>query len=288
MRISLFHNEDAGSAVALSQVREAIERHGHDIVQVVNCESALERLLDEKAELVVLAGGDGTVAAAAPTMAGQGIALTILPLGTANNVAKALHLDGDLDQLIQGWDRCRRRPFDLGICQGLKDEIVFLESAGHGLIATGISTMKAQAPDANERPAARLARAVRNYREALSTLNARPFAVTLDGRQLDGDFLMIEVLNTRSIGPNLVLSPDADPSDGFFSVVMARDDHRDELAAYLERQPEEGDVSPSLLTERARRVDIEGPAMVHVDGEIYALSGPVSFRIDAAALEFLA
>lgn len=287
MRIALLHNEDAGAGAEQSQIREAIERHGHEIVRVVDNKKQLPRLLDDNADLVAVAGGDGTVAAAARVLARQGLLMTILPLGTANNVASNLGLDGDLDQLIQRWDRGRRRPFDLGICSGSWGETTFLESVGCGLIATGISAMQAQAPDANERPAARISRAVRNYREVLSTLNANSLLTVVDGTARRAAFLLVEVLNTRSIGPNLWLSTDADPSDGVFAVVTAREEHREELRAYLDLQLDGASDFPSLPTARARRVEIDGPAIIHVDGEIQALTGPVSIRIDTAALEFL-
>lgn len=287
MRIALLHNEEAGAGVALAEIRETIERHGHTIVRVVENEQDCKRLLDDKADLVVAAGGDGTVAAAARVVARQGMPLTILPLGTANNVATILDLSGDFDELVARWNRGRRRPFDIGVCQGSWGESTFLESVGCGLIATGISSMKAQAPDANERPTSRIARAVRNYREVLSTLNTSPVRVLIDGRPLDGDYLLLEVLNTRAVGPNLVLSPDADPSDGVFDVVTAKEEHRDELEACLDLQTEGELVVPSLPMARARRVEIDGPSFVHVDGTITSFTGQISVRIDAAALEFI-
>ena len=46
--------------------------------------------------------------------------------------------------------------------------------------------------------------------------------------------LLVEVLNMPSIGPNLVLSNDADPADSWFSVVIATEQHRRVIDKYLE------------------------------------------------------
>ena len=56
------------------------------------------------------------------------------------------------------------------------------------------------------------------------------------GHEISDEFLLVEMLNIRSIGPNLVFGPDASPSDGYFDVVMAQECHREELLTYLERR----------------------------------------------------
>ena len=99
---------------------------------------------------------------------------------------------------------------------------------GGGLIPAGIAAMGGQPGDGrDEDRRARLARAARKYRDALSGLRAYRWTLTLDGTRQDGELLVLEVLNIRSVGPNLVLSPDVDCSDGFFSVVTAGEEHRE-------------------------------------------------------------
>src|SRR4030095_14490496 len=65
MQVSLFYNEDAVDVVSLYDIRELLERHGHQLVHHVERDSDAERLLDEPSELVAVAGGDGTRAAPA-------------------------------------------------------------------------------------------------------------------------------------------------------------------------------------------------------------------------------
>jgi len=288
MRISLFHNQRAGDNTSLSWIRELIEGAGHEIVRVFDREAALGELLDERTELVVAAGGDGSVAAAARILARKSIPLAVLPLGTANNIAKALHADAASEKLVGCWETASRRRLDLGVARGPWGERRFLEGTGFGLVPAAITSVAARPFAADDVPE-KLEQATMRYCQVLSRLEPRRARLIVDGDSIADDFLLAEILNIRSVGPNLVLSPDADPSDGYFSVVTATEDHREALAHYL-RDLNEGRESTLLLpTVRAREVEIETTEDVHIDDEIVrvAMSATMSVRIEAAAVEFL-
>ena len=218
VRIALFHNEDAGDGSSVEEIRALLERHGHHLVQVVDEEWSAEQILDKHADLVVAAGGDGTVATAARVLAGRKLPLAILPMGTANNIAKSLCCEGPLAPLIEGWAHAEPQSLDLGIARGDWGERIFFESVGAGLIPAGIAAAIAAV---QSRPTGNVEAgdAVRTFRDVLSRMKAQRWTITLDGQATSGDFLLVEVLNMPSIGPNLVLSDEANPSDGFFSVV---------------------------------------------------------------------
>src|SRR5262249_34618145 len=82
------------------------------------------------------------------------------------------------------------------------------------------------------------------------------FSVTADGERLDGDYLLVQVLNIRSVGPNLVLSPDADPADGFLDLVLAGENERDALRALLGEDGADGNLAASLPVRRVRSVEV--------------------------------
>jgi diacylglycerol kinase family enzyme len=96
-------------------------------------------------------------------------------------------------------------------------------------------------------------------------------------------------MNIPSVGPNLVLAPQADPSDGHFSVVTVTERHREEVAEYLKGLIDGRERRLSLPTVRAREIEIETVEDVHVDDDIvrFPTSATMSVRIDAAAVEFL-
>jgi diacylglycerol kinase (ATP) len=289
VRISVLFNSDAGDAVSANEIRTMLARHGHELVQVIEKENDSSRLLEEPVELVVAAGGDGTVSEAARVVAGSGIPLAILPLGTANNIARSLGLIGSMEELIDAWTRARRSPFDLGTATGTWGTRTFAEGVGVGLVPAAISAAKAlPAHDAQPLPS-KLALAVKRFRDTLSRLTPSRYGLTADGTQVTGQFLLVEVLNIGCVGPNLALSTDAIPSDGFFSLVTVEEEHRDELMSYLENRLLGRDSGLSLTSRRARSVEIKNWDQLHIDDRVHGSQsmGTVSIGIQPGGIEVL-
>ncbi len=71
----------------------------------------------EGIELVIAAGGDGTIGAAATHLAQSGLPLGILPLGTSNDFARALRLPLDLAEACQAIAAGHTLHVDLGCAQ---------------------------------------------------------------------------------------------------------------------------------------------------------------------------
>jgi diacylglycerol kinase (ATP) len=288
MKIALFHNQNAGDNTSLSSLQELIESSGHDLVRVFDRESAFGDLSDEKTDLVVAAGGDGTVSAAARLLSGRSIPMTILPIGTANNIAKSLQGDRSNEQLVACWATASRRRVDLGVARGPWGERRFVEGVGVGLVPVTIASTLTE-PLSGDDAASNITSALVRYRDVLSSLAPRKWQIRVDGEDMTGDFLLLEVLNIRSVGPNLVLSSSADPSDGYFDVVTVGVDQRDELMHYLHERIEGNEKCLSLPVVRARHVDIHGAGDAHVDDELVrsTIAAAVSMNIEVAAVEIL-
>jgi len=288
MRVSLFHNEKAGDNTSLGSVLELIESSGHELVRVFDREAAIAELTESRTELLVAAGGDGTVSAAARLLAGRTIPLTILPLGTANNIAKTLQGDASIEELVARWDSADRRLVDLGVARGAWGERRFVEGVGMGLVPATIASTRIE-PLAGDDSASNIASALERYLEVLARLTPRRFTLRLDGKEQTGDFLLVEVLNIRSVGPNLILNPDVDPSDGHFCVVTAGEEHRDEWGRYLQDRVEGRENGLFLPAVPARHIEVHGGGDVHVDDELVrsAIPGVVSISIEPEAVEFL-
>ena len=45
--------------------------------------------------------------------------------------------------------------------------------------------------------------------------------ISIDGEEIEGDYLLVEVLNIASVGPRLRLSAETTPADGMLSLVIA-------------------------------------------------------------------
>ena len=289
MKVSLLYNKSAGEGISAEDVTAHLERGGHEVVRTVRRKGDNSVLLDPPVELVVAAGGDGTVAAAAKAVAGTNIPLAILPLGTANNIATSLSVWGAPPEVIAGWQHAVRLPFDLGAASGKDEDFLFVEGVGGGLIPAGISTASQTPAGDYADVAATLTADLRRYHEIMLHMVPCRASLTADGTDISGEYLVVEVLNIPSVGPNIVFSPDVTPSDGFFSVVTAGEEHRGALLSYLEHRIAGRAQQLSLPTRLARTVEIDGCGILHLDDETQrpAELEPLSLRIRPAALHIL-
>jgi diacylglycerol kinase (ATP) len=288
VRVALLHSAAAGDAASPQLLRRAVEGAGHALSGIFATDVEPEAVLACSPELVVAAGGDGTVWRAATVVQGRPIALAILPLGTANNVATSLGIGGPPDELAARWHHADRRAIDLGVVRGGRGDSRFLEAVGGGLVARAIASLSMAAGEPAD-PDARITVALRRYREMLAALAPAPAALSLDGQTVEGEFLLVQVMNICAVGPNLALAPDADPGDGYFDVVIAGEEHRAALDRYLRHREEGRQARLELPTRRAREVAIDGWDQVHVDDEVRLGSslGTLSLRVESGALSVL-
>ena len=140
-----------------------------------------------------------------------------------------------------------------------------------------------------EPPPWQLVRALKRYAQTLRRLRPRRWTLRLDGETREDEFLLVEVLNIRSVGPNLDFAPHADPSDGQFTVVTARETDRGALAAYIDDRLAGREGRLALPSVPARCVDLMEPDALHVDDEIAHITpgSLVAIRMHAAAVNVL-
>jgi diacylglycerol kinase (ATP) len=289
MKVSLLHNPSAGEGTSAKKLRRELTAAGYEIGSEFEKGSEIEGVVDAPGDFLVVAGGDGTIRKAARALAGSGVPLAILPLGTANNIAKSLGIEGEVRDVVAGWKNARRVPFDMGLARGQWGESRFLESVGAGVVPAGIAATEEDPDHKTEDARTELVRAVDRYAEALARLQPRRWTGLLDDEPIDGEYLLVEVLNVPSVGANLILAPDADPSDGWFDVVTAGEGERRRLAEYLQACCGGAETPPALPTRRARRAEITGWDLMHVDDELrrIAEAGKVTVEIEPGAIQFL-
>ena len=289
MNVAMFYNDEAGAGAGATELRQMIERHGHRVVHMVDKELGVERLFDRDADLIVAVGGDGTVASVAREVAGHDVPLAVLPLGTANNIAFSLGCEGPLDALIDHWPRAVPRCADMGVARGPWGDRRFVEAVGGGLVARSIAAIDAQPLDQSHPQDHRIELAVGGYLNVLSRLGTDHWALELDGAPVDGDFLLVEILNMKSIGPNFVVSDETDVFDGAFTVALAREEDREQLLAYWQARMAGESASLHLETRSATRVVLSSGSDLHVDDALFVWpeSGGVELRLERGVLRVL-
>ena len=236
-------------------------------------------------DTIVAVGGDGTVHHVVQHLIGTSLRLGILPLGTANNFARGLDIPGDLEGAFRTLARGQERVIDVG---RIKNEY-FIEAVGVGLFADSLLAMGGEEAHRHE-----IGRIFRITVPLLWNPRARRLSLILDGLAQEEEAILVTVSNSRYLGENWPMAPDASLDDGLFDVVMVGAMSRWELMRFCLSLMRGAHLSlPQVKIQRAGRVEIRRvhhvnhPLPVHSDDHILAYL-PVSMEIVPLALRVLA
>jgi YegS/Rv2252/BmrU family lipid kinase len=278
VRLTLVANTDSGGATDVDAVAAALRRHGAE-VSVIDIEHA-PRAADDGTQRIAVAGGDGSIATVARVAGDAGVALAVIPTGTANDFARALDLPADLDAACA-----------LAADPGARTTAIELACAGErpfvNAASTGLPVVAARRAAPLKPKLGPLAYAVGAVRAGLT---GRPIAVraSVDGELVhDGPAWQVIVGATGAFGGGSGIAQ-ADPHDGLLDLVVVTAGSRVALVrrAYGLRTGRIADQR-GVSHRRGRLIDIETPegAEWNVDGELCRLH-PTSFsaRSDAVTI----
>lgn len=279
MRATLIHNPNAGGANSLdsTQLLLALKAAGYEAwFSPTETPEELDPVLAHPTDLVVVAGGDGTVRAVAARLAGGRIPMAVVPMGTANNVAGALGIFGLPPQkILEGLANPRKVWLDVGRVQTPWGEDFFLEAAGWGLFA---STLHTYDPEGEKS----ILRGLQAGLQTVSGFQAQPLRMWCDGEALEEPLLLLEVMNTPALSHRVRLAPGADPTDGLLDVVTVSDTARVSVIGYLTSLLQERlEELPNVGVRRCRHIRLEWDgAPFHLDAEVHHQDGPGEIEME--------
>jgi YegS/Rv2252/BmrU family lipid kinase len=164
-------------------------------------------------DLVIACGGDGTVTACAEGVAGTGMPLAVIPLGTGNLLARNLDVPMDLEEALEVALGAAQRPIDAGRVNGS----LFVVMAGLGLDARMLD-------DTSEPMKKRFGWAA-YVLTAIRHLADDPFTVAIaadGGRRRRFLASAVVIGNVGWLQGGVPLLPDARPDDGKLDAVVLR------------------------------------------------------------------
>ncbi len=263
MRLIVVCRGNAGSGAWPEEAIHArLEAAGHEPVMVSSA-SDFRAALEEDADAFVAAGGDGTVHELARALAGSDRALAIIPLGTANNIARAFgYVPGaDPFERVERWGEEERT---LRIASARSDDaaLTFLEVVGAGPFAR---LLRNEATKKSRLPIGRLVGARRRLLYQVLEGPVLEVELALDGRAVEGRFVMIAGLRIPSFGPALWLAPDQRPDGEELTAVAVRNDQRELFAWWLATG--EGDIGAFRLG-TGTTLDLISDGPIHVDDRL--------------------
>lgn len=112
-------NSRQGAEAELDEGLARLAQAGITVVRVASQspEQSVQAVREHRnnVDLVIMGGGDGTISSMAATLYECGLPLAVLPLGTANDLARSLGLTGGLEQAFDTIIAGRRQRIDLGV-----------------------------------------------------------------------------------------------------------------------------------------------------------------------------
>ena len=292
MRATLIHNPSAGDERPAAADLRAIVKDAGFQVRYQSTEGDWKKALQRPTDLVVAAGGDGTVAKVMTRLAGSNTPVAVLPIGTANNIGRSLGIVGDAREIAAHWRTGKPMPFDMGLVRfaGHDDHLPFVEACGGGLFARAIEHGTDHVEESSAFVGNEIDRALTLLRKLIENTHTSHWKVWVDGRDHSTDCLAVEVMNIRFAGPGVPLAAEARSDDGLLDVVLVRARDRHALLEYLKRRLANDEVLlPALETVRGRQVRIEVPARsIRVDDDVHDVSGPFDIALWAGAVQVLA
>jgi YegS/Rv2252/BmrU family lipid kinase len=234
--------------------------------------------VEQGAELVIAAGGDGTVMACATALSGTDVPLAVVPFGTGNLVAANFDIPTDMDDALEIALECRRRRIDLGS----HGEDRFVIAAGMGIDA-------AMLRDTDKRLKARVGplayvvsalKSIRRSRVGYKLAIDDQAPVTRRGQG-------VMVCNLGRIQGGLPILPDAVPDDGLLDVGVFRTKTlRDWAAVAISVIARHHGRPPELETFKARKITVRTrlPQPVQFDGDTAGPAVELDVEVAPSAL----
>lgn len=290
--VNLLHNPGAGAEDHSSEELIYLLRKNGFECEYFSMDKKGWDKFDENADFLVAAGGDGTIRKITKKLLdrkpGKKLPIALLPLGTANNIAQTLEINGTTEQIIRSWKNAQIKKFDVGRIHDLDSSNFFLESFGYGLFPYLIKKMKKRVSEENE--TSEIEESLRILHEIIFSYSPKFCKLKIDEVDLSGKFLLVEIMNTQLIGPNLFLSPHGDPGDGQFDIILIPEKDKEQLASYVSNKLKGTDVPYTFQQLKGKDIIVgwEG-THVHIDEDIIKLEKNYEVTIDLSEglLEFL-
>lgn len=292
----LIHNPDAGDeAHNKTHLIQAIESVGFDCLYSSSRDKDLLKDIEKEVDFLVVAGGDGTIRTVVQKILDRSLLdkrfpIAILPMGTANNISKSLGLTLDQDAIINSWARRIVRQVDVGKIEDFEPANFFIEGMGFGVFPRLIRDMEKVDEALIDTPQKSLSVAREKLHSIIQNYEAKYCYIEADGRDYSGKYLMVELMNMASIGPNLILAPMADPGDGFFELILIAEHQKDEFITYVEekQQGKEGKIDAQVIKAKNVTLQWEGK-LAHIDDNLIFMEGGQKLKIEMlkGVLDFL-
>ena len=276
----LVNTKSRQGADALEVVQERLKAAGLKTIEPEGTEDLGEVIKAHAGtvERVILGGGDGTMNSAADALLETGLPFGVLPLGTANDLARTLGIPMEIDKAAEIAAGARSRRIDVGLVNGK----AFFNVASIGL---SVEVSRELTGEVKKRYG-KLGYPITVWRVLHKH---EPFKVEIrcDGKVSKLKALQVAVGNGRHYGGGMTVHEDAAIDDGSLDIyaLKAQPTWRLVARAWHIRSGRHDDPE-SVIVHDGENAEVvtEHPMPVNTDGEVTTQT-PARFEVRPKALE---
>jgi len=216
---------------------------------------------EQQFELVIAAGGDGTLNEVINGLAEQPHRpkLGIISAGTTNDFAGAIKLPRSLDGICHVLCTGKEISVDLG---KINDQY-FINVAASGLF----SEISYTVPSKLKTYLGQLAYFIKGI-EMLPSIRPLPLEIEYDGHEFTGEVLLFLIANTPSIGGFKKLAPQALIDDGLFELLIVKKMNLLELTRLIPLTINGEHINnQQVIYTKAKRINVKSKMPLNLDGE---------------------
>lgn len=218
MKVIFVINPTAGSENHQKTVRE-IEEYSKEISLNYDIYKVLEEkkpnklksfILNNNADVVVACGGDGTINYVGSLLLGSKIKLAIIPIGSANGLAKALSIDLDIKKIIDSI--VKGEIYEMDVLK-INEKFNCLHLSSLGLNANLVKRYE----DSNSSGMWGYAK---HFIDAMKQAKPHKYSFHINGKVFKKRAEMITFANAKKYGTGAVINPEGEVDDGNFEVCI--------------------------------------------------------------------
>lgn len=230
----------------------------------------------EKFDVVAAVGGDGTVNETAQGLLGSGTAMTVIPYGSGNGLARGLMIPMNKEKALRMILNGSYRMIDVGeITDGEKRKLFF------GFSGIGYDAFIGKL--FNERSGRRglfsyIYLSIMSY----SKFKPVPLRIKVNDKEIFAKPFILAVANTNEYGNGAKIAPHAVPDDGYFDLCIIQD--MTLVKGLLNGwRLFNGSIDKIAETNmlRTKKVEVfpDSSVYYHADGESHSTSDPLTFTV---------
>lgn len=239
----------------------------HSTIGVGDATKAARIAVERGFDVIVAAGGDGTINEVINGMAEQPYRpkLGIIPVGTTNDFCRALSIPRNIQKAVDVIIENHSIPLDIG---RVNDQY-FMNIAGGGKL----TELSYDVPSKLKTMLGQLAYYLKGI-EMLPSLRPIKVQIEYDGKLFEDEIMLFLVANTNSVGGFEKLAPSAEMDDGLFDLLILRKTNLAEFVrlASLALRGAHLDDDRIFYTRASRiKVNTEEQMQLNIDGEFGGL-----------------